>query len=275
MKSSSWRRLLSRMTARVPRPQARVVALCACLLLAACSKSALYSDLDEQQANQVMAALLGAGIDASKEPSITNKDRWEVNISQGDFPSAMQVLNANGLPRRRSESMGELFKKESFASSALEEKARYIYGLEEGMRQKLLKVNGVVDAEVSIALPDREPLSGETPDSSASVMIFHRPDVNLSDRETDLKVYIKDGIAGLKDVNKVTIKFFPVGQKQASQKIARSGAMPAALSSISPLAIGITAGVVLVLAIGIALVARLRGGKAQPKQPETAPVWKP
>jgi type III secretion protein J len=245
--------------------------LMACLALAGCGRSALYSNLEEQQANQVMAALLDSDINASKSLS-TDKKSWEVQIAEGDFPKAMQVLHSKGLPRRRSESLGDLFKKEGFASSALEEKARYIYGLQEAMRQKMLKLDGVVDADVSIALPDRDPLGGEARESSASVFIYQAPGVDLRDRETDLKVGIKDGIEGLDDVNKVTIKFFTVAAPTLGKQASRGpGGMPAALSSISPLAIAITLGVAVLLGLAIAFGGRLRARAAQPKQ---APrVW--
>lgn len=244
--------------------------LLACLMLAGCGGAALYSNLEEQQANQVMAALLDAGINADKNPS-PDKKTWEVRIPEGDFPMAMQVLHSKGLPRRQSQTLGELFKKEGFASSALEEKARYIFGLQEAMRQKLLKLDGVVDADVSIALPDRDPLGGEARESSASVFIYQAPGVDLRDRETDLKVGVKDGIEGLDDVNKVTIKFFTVAAPAAGKQVSRgAGPMPS-LSSISPLAIAITIGVALLLGLLVAFGGRIRARLAQPKQPPR--VW--
>src|SRR3546814_17224258 len=104
--------------------------------------------------------------------------------------------------------MGEIFKREGVATSATQQKALYVFGLEESMRQKLLKIDGVVDAAVSIALPDRDTLGGETVDSSASVFISQEPGADLRAHETDLKVGVKDSIAGLDDANKVNIKFF-------------------------------------------------------------------
>lgn len=240
----------------------------AALLLAACTGTALYTELEEQQANEVMAALLGAGIDASKAPSPSKKG-WEVDIAASDIPQAMRVLHAAGLPQRQSQSMGELFKKDSFATSTMQEKALYVFGLEEGMRKKLLKVDGVVDAEVSIALPDKDPLAGEAPDSSASVMIFERPGANLSDRETDLKVYIKDGIAGLNDVNKVTIKFFPAGAGAPQPN--PQGKAQAALSEISPVTVAIALGVALLLGLAVAFGGRLRARFAA-RKPQS-PTW--
>ena len=244
--------------------------LLACLVLAGCGGAALYSNLEEQQANQVMAALLEAGINADKNPA-ADKKGWEVRIAEGDFPMAMQVLHSKGLPRRQSQTLGELFKKEGFASSALEEKARYIFGLQEAMRQKLLKLDGVVDADVSIALPDRDPLGGEARESSASVFIYQAPGVDLRDRETDLKVGVKDGIEGLDDVNKVTIKFFTVAAPAVGKQASRSGGAMPALSSISPLAVAVTIGVALLLALAIAFGGRIRARLAQPRQPPR--VW--
>ncbi|HVI59409.1 MAG TPA: type III secretion inner membrane ring lipoprotein SctJ [Luteimonas sp.] len=244
--------------------------LLACLALAGCGGSALYSNLEEQQANQVMAALLDAGINADKAPS-PDKKTWEVRIAESDFPLAMQVLHSKGLPRRQSPTLGELFKKEGFASSALEEKARYIYGLQEAMRQKLLKLDGVVDADVSIALPDRDPLGGETRESSASVFIYQAPGVDLRDRETDLKVGVKDGIEGLDDVNKVTIKFFTVAAPAAAKQASRAPAAMPVLSAISPLAIAITLAVAVLLGLLVAFGSRIRARLAQPRQPPR--VW--
>lgn len=248
-----------------PRRMVAIAVVLACLALAGCGSSALYSELEEKQANQVMAALLGAGIDASKAPS-PSKNGWEVRIAENDFPLAMQVLHSRGLPRRDSPTLGELFKKEGFASSALEEKARYIYGLQEAMRQKMLKIDGVIDADVSIALPDRDPLGGETSESSASVFIYTAPGVDLRDRETDLKVGIKDGIEGLDDVNKVTIKFFTVAAPSLkSGDVGGGTVIPAALSAISPLAIAVTLGVALLIGLGLAFGGRIRARMAQPK----------
>ena len=48
------------------RARAAAVALSLALLLSACSGTALYSDLDERQANELTAVLQEAGISASK-----------------------------------------------------------------------------------------------------------------------------------------------------------------------------------------------------------------
>src|SRR3546814_18907369 len=90
--------------------------LLACLALVGCSGSALYSHLEEQQANQVMAALLGSGIKANKNLS-ADQQGWEVRISESAFPRAMAILESTGLPRRKAHTMGEIFKREDFSTT--------------------------------------------------------------------------------------------------------------------------------------------------------------
>ncbi len=251
-----------------------MTALLFCLVLAACSGTPLYSELEEQQANQVMAALLGSGISATKSPSVT-KTGFEVRIASSDIPAAMEILRTRGLPQRSSPTLGELFKKEGFASSATDEKARYVFGLQENIRRGLMMVDGVVDANVVVALPDANPLGETPPETSASVLIIQAPGVDLRDRETDLKVSIKDGLQGMTDVNKVTIKFFTVGSGAVTPKQVsganRTGNVPAMLSSISPLTVGIAIGAALLLGALVALFGRLR---ARAAPPAAAPrVW--
>lgn len=252
---------------RIPRLIAVVLA---CLLVAGCTSSALYSELDEQQANEMMAVLIGSGIQAEKSVSPT-KNGWEVSVSRGDIPYAMQVLRSRGLPHAQYQSLGEVFKKEGFASSATEEKARYIYGLSQEISRTLSRVDGVVDARVHIALPERDPLGGTPPDSSASVIIFERPDANLRDRETDFKVFVKDAVEGLDDVNKVTVKFFTVaGPTQPKQS---ANPLPVSMSAVSPLTVAIALGIAAIAALLLAFGARLRARRTRAANAAAPQVW--
>jgi type III secretion protein J len=203
--------------------------------------------------------LLAAGVDAEKGPS-PSKSGWEVRVDRSDFPYAMQVLAARGLPRAQYATMCDIFKKEGFASSATEEKGRYICSLQQELSRTLSRFDGVVEARVHIALPDRDPLGGANHDSSASVVVFEQPGANVRDRETDIKVLIKDSVEGLDDINKVSVKFATVAAPSATRP---QGGVPVALSSISPLAVAIAAGVFVLLGLVVAFRGRLRA--AQPK----------
>jgi type III secretion protein J len=175
--------------------------------LAACSKGPLYSDLTERQANEVQAALLSARISAQKVP-MAKGTGWSVQVSSDEIPKAMAVLNAAGLPRQPLRSLADVFPKEGFVSSPLEERARYIYALSQEVEQTLMQLDGVVEARVHIALPERSLLDDKPQSASASVVIIEQPGANLEQRETDIKAIVTDGIEGLRDINRVTVKFF-------------------------------------------------------------------
>lgn len=75
-----------------------------CLLLAGCDeRTALHSHLSEQDANEVIAELANKNVEASKQ---IDKDGLTVLVEPADMNSAVQVLEAAGLPRRSRSSLG-------------------------------------------------------------------------------------------------------------------------------------------------------------------------
>ncbi|WP_020410928.1 type III secretion system inner membrane ring lipoprotein SctJ [Hahella ganghwensis] len=185
----------------------RAVFLTLLLLLTGCEQSPLYSSLTEQQANEVEAALLQAEIDAAKVRAENGED-WAIKVSRDQLPQAMAVLREQGLPRVDSLSMGDIFRKEGFVSSPVEERARYLYALSQELSATLMEIDGVVSARVHVALPQHGLLDEERDSASVSVVIIQQPSVDLSIHETDIKAIITDGVEGVDDVNRVTVKFF-------------------------------------------------------------------
>ncbi len=183
------------------------------VLLTACGKVDLYNGLSEVQANEVAAALLAQQIGADKRRA-DDKKGWVVSVAKADMADAMRVLSGAGLPRREYQSLGDVFAKKGFVSSALEEKARYVHGLSQELAQTLTAIDGVRDARIHIAMPERDALTAEAKPSSASVVIVVHPGASITSRETDIKAIVKDGIEGLDDVNKVTVKFFDAPQME-------------------------------------------------------------
>ncbi len=183
-------------------------------LLVACGKVDLYNGLSETQANEVAAALLAQHISADKRRS-DDKKTWVVSVAKTDMADAMRILNGAGLPRPEYASLGDVFAKKGFVSSPLEEKARYVHGLSQELSQTLSAIAGVREARVHIAMPERDALTAEAKPSSASVVIVHQPGSKVASRETDIKAIVKDGVEGLDDVNKVTVKFFEAPPMEA------------------------------------------------------------
>jgi type III secretion protein J len=201
------------------------------VLLAGCGSSPLYSDLTERQANEVQAALLSARIEAQKSAMAKGKG-WAVTVAQSEIPRAMAVLNAAGLPRQQLRTLGDVFPKEGFVSSPLEERARYVFALSQEVERTLMQLDGVVEARVHIALPERSVLDERPESASASVVIIERAGAQLEARETDIKAIVTDGVEGLKDINRVTVKFFTRSQYDASAvRTAGSGSWSAPLAT--------------------------------------------
>jgi type III secretion protein J len=185
------------------------------LLLVACTGAPLYSALSEQQANEVIAELQAANIQSDKLRSKGNDPVWTVNVDANQFDAAMRVLKAAGLPRESRQNFGEIFKKEGFVSSALEEKARYIFGLEEGFEATLMGIEGVVSASVHIALPERDLVSETVKPARASVTILKEPGSTIEMQKANIISIVKNGVEGLENADNITVIFFDAHKRPA------------------------------------------------------------
>jgi len=162
------------------------------LLIVACNEQTLYSDLSEQEANEMVALLYNAGLQATKVPS--SDQQFTVSTLQKEFAQAVGLLQTNGLPRARFDSIGDVFAREGFVSSPLEERARLNYALSQELSQTLSTIEGVVGVRVHLAVPEHDPLKDDIPESSASVLVKHRAEVDLAPMVAQMKALVVDGV---------------------------------------------------------------------------------
>jgi type III secretion protein J len=187
---------LNHVAGRIDRLITRAFACFAALLLvAACSQQDLYTDLSETQANDMVAALLDAGIEAGKTSA--DKGKWKISVPQAQFARAVDVLKSNGFPRKDYETLGTIFKKEGFASSPLEERARLNFGISEELSHSIREIDGVVEARVHLTMPEPDPLSKDAKPASASVFVKYRPGFDLQSETGAIKSLITNGVEGL------------------------------------------------------------------------------
>jgi type III secretion protein J len=195
------------------RRLARALPCAAVLLLAACSEQALYSQLSERQANEMVAVLLSAGIKAEKQ----GKDgQFAVLAATSDFSQAVRTLSAQGYPRESFDSMGKVFKREGFVSSPLEERARLVFAMSQEISNTLTNIDGVVTARVHLVMPEKSPLVDKPKPAAASVFIKHRPDRDLSAQVAQIKALVVNSLEGLSYDN-VTVALFPAESLPAAQ----------------------------------------------------------
>lgn len=172
--------------------KAVLLMLCVLPLLGGC-KSELYTRLDEAEANQILALLIYNRIPADKS---VEKEGVTLRVDQDRFVDAVEVLRQNGLPRRRTVTMQDLFPSGQLVSSPEQEEAKLNYLKSQQLEKMLGSMDGVITAEVSVAEPRSQ--EGEPPaPSSAAVFIKYSPEVNLPAREAEIRALIRNGIPGL------------------------------------------------------------------------------
>jgi len=241
-------------------------------LLAACSEQPLYSSLDEREANEMVATLAEAGLSASKRGDIAGG----FSVATADsFGEAVEVLRRNGLPRERYESIGDVFAKEGFVSSPLEERARLNFALSQEIAHTISSIDGVLMARVHLAVPQRDSLDDTVAPASASVFVKHRASVDLTGNVASIKALVVNGIENLPYEN-VTVALFPSATRAASGMASfqggsgdRGGRSPdTALAAMGPLAAS-ASGALLLLGGGVCAWFgwfRRRGVSAAPKR---------
>jgi len=183
-----------------------VLAVGCMVLLAACSQKDLYGKLTEQQANEMVAALHVAGLEAEKEAREGGKS-YAVTVSSQDFARAMEVLNAGGFPKKVRQSFVEIYPKSGFVTPPGEERARFGYALQESLAGTLSKIDGVVEADVHVSIPEKNHLSDKVVPATASVFIKHRADLDMNAQVGQIKGIVVNAIEGLPYDN-VTVALF-------------------------------------------------------------------
>ena len=165
------------------------------LLLTACGKQELHRNLGENQANEMTAVLLNAGIEAEKQPG--DKETFIVLVNKSDFGRAVDILRANGLPSEEYASLCTVFQKGTYNSSTAEEHARFICALQQELTNTISQIDGVVEARVHLNIPEKEALVETVAPPSASVLVKYRPGFDLSSKTGQIKTLVQNGVEGL------------------------------------------------------------------------------
>ncbi|MDQ1256420.1 MAG: type secretion protein [Candidatus Hydrogenedentes bacterium] len=243
------------MTRAVRSNALRVAALMlCCLVLAACGKVSLFTQVSEREANEMLAVLMRAGIQAEKAPGKNGTS--ELRVPSDRVPEAVGLLAAAGLPRGRYASMGDLFKREGLVSSASEERVRYIYGITQELSRTISTIDGVLDARVHVVLPNNDPAArGPVLPSTAAVLIRVVPGAAVEAEVARIKELVSHSIEGLR-YDRVSVVLVRAAVS-ASPPI--EVAVAASEGNVPLLVGGLAVSVLLNLGVVLYLVARRKG----------------
>ena len=181
------------------------------LLLAAaagCGKTELYSRLDEQEGNEMLALLLQHNISSEKQAE--KGSSVSLHVSSDKIPTAMALLRKNGYPKDKFSTIKDLFNTDKLIASPYEDRTRYVYGLSQELAETLSRVDGVMTARVHIVMPAEE--SEDTSAASAAVFIKHNPNYDLDGQIPQIKSIVASGIESL-DYEAVNIALFPAADQ--------------------------------------------------------------
>ena len=238
----------------LPRWGLRAFVLLAALLLAAC-EAELYNNLDQRQANEMVAALQQRGISAQR--MAVKGGQYTVMVDKGRFAEAINILKEAGLPKQEFQSMGQVFKKDGLVSSPTQERAQMIFALSQELSRTVSEIDGVLSARVHLVLPENDPLRQQLVPSSASVFIRHRSSTPVGNLVPQVKMLVANGVAGL-SYDKVSVVLVPV-EAQKAQDVAMVP-QDDGISSTMWMVFGLVA-LVLLLAGGVGFFLFRRSGR--------------
>lgn len=228
----------------------------ACCLLIGC-KEELYTNLQEEQANEVVATLRAHGIAADKSTGLEGV--WVVKVESSRFGDAVTVLRARGVPSSPISGLGETFKRQGLVSTPIEERARLTHAISEELSKTLAQIDGVVIARVHVVMPEREGVVDQQRTASATVFIKHRPDVDMAHQISKIKAIVANGVDGA-TYETVSVSLFPAQPPQPLN--AGAGPQPSATTQVSRLLLAVGVGAVVLAALAY-LFTRLGGAASK------------
>lgn len=239
------------MIARLTVPLALV------LVLASCAVEIVH-DLEELEANQLLASLQQQGIPAEKTRTVQGSTAsYSLKVPGGQASKAWRIMREQNLPRPKRLGLGEVFAKPSLVPTATQERALLHHALGEEIAKTLQSVEGVVEARVHLVLPVRDPLApGDAPRPAPRASALVRATAPAPIAREEVQRLVAGAVDGLKpeDVTVVIVTGARPAPAAAAE-LARLGPFLVAEGSAGALKLTLIAAFALVglLALGVVI----------------------
>lgn len=187
----------------------------ACLLavsfvLAACADKPLLENLDERQANEVVAVLLQSNIGADKRNA--GKGGYVVEVAERDLAESIELMQRHGLPSAARSQVAQAFPADALVSTPLAERARLISAVEQRLEESLLQIQGVRSSRVHLNYDANLGGEGRRPDGRKmhiAAVIGHVPGVAEEALLQSIKRFLRNTFDGL-DYDNISVILTPV-----------------------------------------------------------------
>jgi type III secretory pathway lipoprotein EscJ len=113
---------------------------------------------------------------STKEPDPEHEGRWLLSVKKSEVPNALEVLVSEGLPKAQRPGLIEVSDANPLVPSLQMEQTRVISHVSNDLERSLSSIEGIVSANVHLAVPQWNPLS-ESPEPlapSAAVLIRYQ-----------------------------------------------------------------------------------------------------
>jgi type III secretion protein J len=234
------------------------------LALGGCSVEIIH-DLQESQANEILAALNSQGVDGDKlRVAQGSKASYTVSVGRGDAVTAWRVLREQNLPQPQRQGLGEVFGKTGLIPTATQERALMHHALAGELSRTLQSVDGVLEARVHVVLSTRDPLAPADqplPGPKASVLVHVGAQPPL--QAAQVQQLVAGAVKGLKPaaVSVVFVKGSRAKKRArggAGPALARVGPFAVAASSRGTLLVTLIAGVMVIVVLTLAVLVVIR-----------------
>ena len=238
-------------------PAKTVILLLAIVLvggLVGCSEP-VYHGLSESDANEMVVLLEQNGIEASKAPDPAADEAWIVEVPTAQSSSAWQILEREGLPRRDISGFESFYPSGGLVPTENEERVLLQFSTSQELTRSLLKVDGIVDAQVNLVLPEKPAVQLETTvvePPRASVLVKYRADLEKPPlTRKDIARLVAGGVEGL-DPEQINVIFTRASRvSEPLQKPKTEAVGPIAVASESKSTLQILIGIMGACIVGL------------------------
>ena len=148
-------------------------------LLCACGSDTVIHGIDEREANKIIELLADHQVQANKLMVDSGRTvNYNIVVPGSSRVDAIRLLNRYEMPRRKDKGYTDVFAEGGLIPTSAEEKAKKLAALEGEIEKQLKLVDGVLDAQVQLVMPEESALrtsEEQKPQTTASVTLRYLP----------------------------------------------------------------------------------------------------